>query len=233
MSYQKHFYWVPPQYVESVTEDLKEQGHSVAYESHLPCRVLRSSIGGVWVSPGAWDAVCKRKTSWYRKSEKATQSLLVSTLPLDLPGLGRPTIIRPSAFRSERILSPEDVDRLVASEEYRKRKPRAWDKPDPFERDLYRRWFLRYRGKEEFDFEAIFRSHSANHSNFMNPAHFVIMPGGKAPYSIAGSLYVCSSCLEFFNIIGDQWRFKYVTPCIGAVQFARLPINQYFEVETT
>jgi hypothetical protein len=24
-----------------------------------------------------------------------------------------------------------------------------------------------------------------------------------------------------------------VVPCIGAVQFARLPINQYFEVETT
>lgn len=59
------------------------------------------------------------------------------------------------------------------------------------------------------------------------------MPGGKAPYSIAGSLHVCSSCLEFFNVIGDQWRLKYVVPCIGAVQFARLPINQYFEVETT
>jgi hypothetical protein len=186
-----------------------------------------------WVSPEAWDGICKRKTSWHRTSEKATQSLLVSNLPLDLPGLGRPTIIRSSAFRSERTASPEEVDRLLTSEIYRKRKPRIWDKPDPLEEQLYQRWFLRYGDNERFDFEAILRSHSANHANFLDPIHYVFMPGGKAPYSIAGSLYVCSSCLEFFAILGDQWRFKYVVPCIGAVQFARLPINKYFEVETT
>jgi hypothetical protein len=232
MSYQKHCYWVSSRDVEPVRVLLGGKGLRVASESHLPCRVLRRSVGVGWVSPEAWEGICKRKTSWYRKSERATRSLLVSNQPLDLPGLGNPTIIRPSSFRSERMPSPEEVDRLLTSEEYCKRKPRTWDKPDPLEEQLYQRWFLRYKGRDRFDFEAILRSHSANHANFLDPTHYVFMPGGKAPYSIAESLYVCSSCLEFFNIIGDRWRFKYVVPCIGAVQFARLPINQYFEVET-
>jgi hypothetical protein len=56
--------------------------------------------------------------------------------------------------------------------------------------------------------------------------------GVIAPYSVADSLRVCSSCLEFFNILGGQWRVKYVTPCIGAVMFARLPADRYLEVNT-
>ena len=52
------------------------------------------------------------------------------------------------------------------------------------------------------------------------------------PYSISDSIHVCSSCLEFFNILGKQWPVKYVVPCIGAVQFAHLPMDQYFEVKT-
>jgi hypothetical protein len=232
MSYQKHCYWVSPPYAESIREGLRAKGFPLVEESHLPCRVLRSSVAAGWILPEAWGGICKRKTSWYQKSEKSTQSLIVSNLPLDLPGLGKPTMIRPSAFQPERTPSNGELDRLLASEEYRKRKPRTWDKPDPLEEQLYQRWFLRYRSKERFDFEAILRSHSANHANFLDPVHYVFMPSGKVPYSIAGSLYVCSSCLEFFGILGDQWRFKYVVPCIGAVQFARLPINQYFEVET-
>jgi hypothetical protein len=55
--------------------------------------------------------------------------------------------------------------------------------------------------------------------------------GIMAPYSIADSIHVCSSCLEFFNILGSQWPVKYVVPCIGAVQFARLSMDHYFEVK--
>jgi hypothetical protein len=41
-----------------------------------------------------------------------------------------------------------------------------------------------------------------------------------------------ASCLEFFNILRDQWPVKYVVPCIGAVKFADLPMNHCFEIRT-
>ena len=81
-----------------------------------------------------------------------------------------------------------------------------------------------------FDFEKTFMIHSANHSNFITPEFYVDVNGAKVPYSISDSAHVCSSCIEFFNILGEQWPVKCVVPCIGAVQFARLPQDQYFEV---
>lgn len=118
MSYLKHCYWVSSRDMDSVREDLKGSGLPVTCESHLPCRLLRSSVGVGWASPEAWNGACKRKTSWYRRSAKSTQSLFVSNLPLDLPGLGRPTIVRASTFRPERIPSQGEIDQLLRSVEY-------------------------------------------------------------------------------------------------------------------
>jgi hypothetical protein len=149
---------------------------------------------------------------------------------LDLPGLENPIIITESSFKPDRFPSPKEIPLLIQSEEYQKKKPREWDKPDPLEKDFYQRWFERNRVNEPFDFDTILMSHSANHANFLNPRFFINLNSSVVPYSIADSIHVCSSCLEFFNILGDQWPVKYVVPCIGAVQFAHLPINQYFEV---
>lgn len=110
--------------------------------------------------------------------------------------------------------------------------PRLWDNPHPLEKNFYERWFERYEVDEPFDFEKILLSHSANHANFIDPRFFKDVRGRKTPYSIATSAYVCSSCLEFFNILGGQWPVKYVVPCMGAVQFAKLPPNDYFKVVT-
>jgi hypothetical protein len=160
----------------------------------------------------------------------AHQFLVVSNSPLDLPDLDNPIVITDSNFRLSRFPSPEEISQLIESQEYQKRKPSEWDKPDPLERDFYQRWFERQQGKEPFDFDQILLSHSANHANFLAPKFYVSVNGAIAPYSIADSLHVCSSCLEFFNILGEQWIEKYVIPCIGAVQFAHLPADRYFGV---
>ena len=149
---------------------------------------------------------------------------------MDLPGLENPIIITESSFKPDRFPSPKEIPLLIQSEEYQKKKPREWDKPDPLEKDFYQRWFERNRVNEPFDFDTILMSHSANHANFLNPRFFINLNGSVVPYSISDSIHVCSSCLEFFNILGDQWPVKYVVPCIGAVQFAHLPMDQYFEV---
>ncbi len=165
-------------------------------------------------------------------SEKAGKYLVVSNSPLDLPDLSNPVIVTDLTFRPNRFPFPEEIYQLIESQEYQKRKPSEWDKPDPLEKDLYRIWFERNHVSEPFDFEKILLSHSANHANFIDPKFFDNLNGSKAPYSIANSTHVCSSCLEFFNILGSQWPVKYVAPCIGAVQFAKLPNDHYFKVIT-
>ena len=229
--YRKFCYWVDPYIPKTVTKNLEERGIELSHESRIPCRVLRASAEAVYLAPPAWNGFCKRRTSWYRKSGKADKFLIVSNHSLDLPGLENPIILTESDFKPDRIPSAKQIPLLIQSEEYQKRKPREWDKPDPLEKDFYRRWFERNQINEPFDFDRILMSHSANHANFLDPRFFVNLNGFVVPYSISDSIHVCSSCLEFFNILGEQWPVKYVVPCIGAVQFAHLPTDQYVEVK--
>jgi hypothetical protein len=228
--YKKFCYWVDHPVLDTLKENCKEKRIQLTREPRIPCRVLKPSIEMGWVAPTTWNSFCKRKTSWYWKSEKADRFLIVSNTPLDLPDFGHPILIKDSHFKPKRLPLTKEMLPLVLSEAYQAQKPSEWDKPNPLEKKAYQRWFERYQINEPFDFEILLRIHSANHANFLNPNYYVVADGDKIPYSIADSLHVCSSCLEFFNIIGIQWRVKYVTPCMGAVQFAHLPINHYFEV---
>ena len=230
--YQKFCYWVDSHGLETVRRGLGEREIQLPDETLIPCRVLRRSTEISCIVPHAWEGFCKRRTSWYLESEKAGQSLIVSKVPLDFPGLRTPILITESDFEPDRLPTSGEMAELVQSVPFQKRKPRLWDKIEPIERDFQRRWFERQETNESFDFDKIFVIHSANHSNFIDPKFYVLTDRNKAPYSIAGSAYVCSSCLEFFDILGDQWPLKYVVPCMGAVQFARLPGNRYFRVES-
>lgn len=231
--YKKFCYWIDSHGLKIVRKDLEWREIQLDDETRIPCRVLRSSTETIFLAPPAWNGFCKRRTSWYRKSEMAEKFLIVSNSPLNLPDLDHPIIITESNFKPDRFPSFDEISQLIQSREYQKRKPSEWDKPDPLEKDFYQRWFERNRINEPFDFEKILMSHSANHANFFDPKYFATLNGCMVPYSIADSIHVCSSCLEFFNILGDQWSLKYVVPCIGAVQFAHLPIDQYFEVRIT
>jgi hypothetical protein len=232
LGYKKFCYWVDFHQLKAVRRNLEEIKIDLRDESRIPCRVLRESMNIVFIAPPAWNGFCKRRTSWYRKSNMAGKFLIVSNSPLDVPDLESPIIIAGSNFMPDRLPNPDEISQLVQSKEYQKRKPSEWDKPDPLENDFYQRWFGRQQRKEPFDFEKILLSHSANHANFLDPKFFINLNGTMVPYSIADSIHVCSSCLEFFNILGSQWPVKYVVPCIGAVQFAHLSMDHYFEVKT-
>jgi hypothetical protein len=138
-----------------------------------------------------------------------------------------------SSFRPERLPTPSEIIELARSRSFQQAMPCSWSKPDIVEKEFYQKWFERHHINESFDFEKILMSHSANHANFIDPKFFNDLNGSKAPYSIADSTHVCSSCLEFFNILGNQWPAKYVVPCVGAVQFAKLPIDKYLKVITS
>ena len=230
VGYKKFCYWVDFHGLRRVRENFEERRIELPDEARIPCRVLRASSEIVYLAPPAWDGFCKRRTSWYRKSERAEKFLIVSSSPLELPGLESPIVILGSNFAPHRFPSSDEISQLIQLKPYQMRKPVEWDEPDPLEREFYQRWFERSRKDEAFDFDKILLSHSANHANFIEPKFFVDRNGDKAPYSISDSIHVCSSCIEFFNILGEQWPVKYVVPCIGAVQFAHLPMDQYLEV---
>ena len=231
MPYQKFCYWVDLDRLRKVRENVEQSGGEFEDEARIPCRVLRASRKVAYLSPPAWYGFCRRRTSWYWESEKAGQHLIVSNTPFDHLDMGTPIIIiTESSFKPDRLPSSDEIAHLVKSQEFQKRKPKPWENIEPIEKDFYQTWFERHRPDEPFDFEKVFARHSANHANFLDPKFFVNLNGIMVPYSIADSIHVCSSCLEFFNILGSQWSVKYVIPCIGAVQFAHLPTNQYFEV---
>ncbi len=232
MTYQKFCYWVDPEELEKVRRSCEKEGIELEDEARIPCRVLRSTREAGYLASPAWYGLCKRRTSWYWESEKAGKFLVVSNTSLDHLDVGNPIIITESNFKPDRLPSPKEITQLIKSEEYQQRKPIAWENIEPIEKDFYQTWFERRRPNDSFDFEKIFMNHSANHSNFIDPKFFINVNGAKVPYSIADSLHVCSACLEFFNILGSQWPVKYVVPCIGAVLFAHLPMDQYFEVKT-
>ncbi len=200
MVYKKYCYWVDFQTSEVIREHLEKKGVEFFEETRVPCRALRESTDIASITPSAWDGLCKRRTSWYRNSDRAHQFLVVSNSRLDLPD--HPIVITNSNFRPGRLPSAEEISQLLESHEYQKRKPLEWDNPDPSEKNFYQRWLERQQEKESFDFDKILQSHSANHANFLAPKFYVTIDGATVPYSIAKSIHVCSSCLEFFNILG-------------------------------
>ena len=230
MAYQKFCYWTDLHGLERVRKNFEKKGIQLTDEAQIPCRVLRSSKDIGYLTPPAWYGICKRRTSWYWESKKASKLLVVSNTSLDHMDIGNPIIIKESNFKPDRLPSLDEILELIKSKEYQQRKPNTWENVEPIEKEFYQTWFERRQVNEPFDFEKIFMSHSANHSNFLDPKFFIKLNGLIVPYSIADSLHVCSSCLEFFNILGSEWSVKYVVPCIGAVLFGRLPIDQYFKV---
>ncbi len=230
MGYQKFCYWVDSDVLRKVREAVEQSKEKLGEELRIPCRVLRSSRDMAYIAPPAWDGFCKRRTSWYRRSDKTGQFLVVSNTSLNHLDIGNPIIIKESNFKPDRLPSYQEILQLIKLEKYQSLKPDIWDRVDPLDKEFYQKWFDRRPSQEPFDFDKIFAHHLANHANFIDPKFLIDRDGIKAPYSIADSIHVCSSCIEFFNILGEQWPVKYVVPCIGAVQFAHLPIDEYFEV---
>ncbi len=229
--YRKYCYWMNLDRLETVSKSLREKEIELPEEAHIPCRALRETTEIGCVVPQAWDGFCKRRTSWYSGSERAGQFLIASRHPLDLPDLGNPILIAESDFKPDRLPTSGEIAELAGSAAFQSRKPAIWDRIEPAEKDFQRRWLERHEVNEPLNFDEIFMIHSANHSNFIAPKFYHGPADAKSPYSISGSTHVCSSCLEFFNILGEQWPVKYVVPCIGAVQFARLPRDRYLRVE--
>ncbi|MCP4579722.1 MAG: hypothetical protein GY846_25915 [Deltaproteobacteria bacterium] len=215
-----------------------DQVKVIAAENGIPmqeakkavCVPLSKKIDLGYVPPGAWEAydLCKRQLSWYKTSPHFGQILVVSSRNLAPWGLVEEVRISNSKFRCRTFPGPDEQLALLDRESYQAAKPKAWEKIDSDEKKRNGRW-LKIMGIHRLSYEELFVTHCANHANFIEPEYF--LEGEEPiPYSLGKTTHLCSACLELFNIIGSEWKKKLVAPCPGAVLFAGMTSNRYYEV---
>ncbi|MCU0578570.1 MAG: hypothetical protein MUF69_03395 [Desulfobacterota bacterium] len=174
------------------------------------CLPLSRRVDVGLVSPAAWETydLCRRQFSWYRQSPRAGQTLVVSSLPLPDIAPAPDVVIRNGSFRPPRLPTPEEQRALMQRASYREARPEEWENIGAVDREEQARWLN-------------------------EPAYQVLEEGLPVPYSLGKTRTVCSACLEFYNIIGSVFPKKYVVPCPGAVLFAGMVPNHYYEVVGT
>ena len=182
------------------------------------------------VSPEVWSQTCHRQGSWYRKSEKNGQYLIISSLELEGFVQYRQAVITRSDFLLPRPATRVEKQEMVEDQEFQSLLPQEWRVISDREKRIWMRWARRLGSEEDWD--SLFLTHTANHANFIKPRFFMESDNQIIPYSIDMSANLCSCCLELFQVIGTAWRKKLVAPCAGAVLFSRLPKDRYLLVES-
>lgn len=229
MHYIKHIYWLTKEKEKDLRLDLMKRNIELETGKDIVCPGLSEFDDMVVVSPETWSGICHRQGSWYRKSEKKSQYLIISAFELQGFEQYKEAVITRSDFRLPGPATREDKEDMVGDTAFRSLVPKEWDTVSDTEKKIWMRWAK--RSGSELDWDEIFLTHTANHANFIKPRFFIERDGETIPYSIDRSAHLCSCCLELFQVIGNKWRKKLVAPCAGAVIFARLPKDRYFLVE--
>lgn len=231
--FTKHITWLDQSDLDQLRKDLTTRQTEPLIARKAVCTPLSPRVEIGIVEPVAWkkSELCKRQLSWYWTSKQAGQSLVISSTDLATLGLSTEITLTVSAFKPVRLPGDEEKLELLSSRAYQRLKPSQWDDLESQDPAEQKRW-LRVMGIKNLAYEDLFLTHCANHANFIEPKYFIQEGDRLVPYSIAATKYICSACLEFFNIIGEGYSKKLVMPCPGAVLFAGLPVNRYLEVVT-
>jgi len=230
-NYQKFVYWLEVSLFDNLKEKIAASGISLLETRKAVCAPLSKRVEAGYVLPETWGRfeLCKRQLSWYRLSGYFGKILLVSSLELKEFNISPDVLIRHSVFKPTLLPSSEEKVRLIERLSYKKARPDEWARIDSREVKEKERW-LNVMGLRGVKFEELFVCHCANHANFIEPAYFVMDEDELVPYSICKTSHVCSACMEWYNIIGGSFTKKLVVPCPGAVLFAGLVTNRYYEV---
>jgi len=226
-SYEKFTYWLTESEVKQLSEALSERKIRIKTAKSVVCTPLDILNKISVVRPETWNDLCGRQGSWYRASDRAGLYLVVSSFDLSEFGYRLNTRIQLSDFKLPRTPTDEELKQLVSSEAYRSKVPEQWSKVSERERKRWLHWLGKAGVHEPFD--RLFLIHSANHANFLAPMFYLEEGGDVVPYSIAPSTHLCSCCLELYNVIGTRFTKKLVSPCLGAVTFARLEADRYLQ----
>jgi hypothetical protein len=229
--YQKFVYWLDPSHFLDLNTELLQKAIRCREIKKAVCVPLSKRVETGYILPETWGnfELCKRQLSWYRSSKYFGKVLLVSSQDFKCFGLHFNAVIRQSSFKPPYLPSHNEKLSLIERRSFKELEPIDWSRFDYNDiQEQERR--LKLMGLRGVNFQEVFVSHSANHANFIEPVYFVDAGEDRVPYSICKTSHVCSACMEWYSIIGDSFRTKLVVPCPGAVLFAGLITNRYYEV---
>ncbi len=233
--YQKYVYWLDYDEFAVFKERALQDDISLHQTKKAVCKPLSKSVEIGYVTPDTWQEfdLCKRQMSWYQQSPLAGKTLVVSSFDLSDYDFTPETIIQDSRFRPPVLPDDGQKQELIRQQGYQQSKPEKWENIAGEDPALIDKW-LKVMGIRRITYEELFVTHCANHANFIEPLFYIEdEKDGVVPYSVSNkTTFICSACLEFYNIIGSKFKKKLVVPCPGASIFAGLPVNKYFEVIT-
>ena len=234
---KKYCYWVDESVFSRLNDDLALADISMYETKRAVCVPMSSKIKIGIVAPTAWDKydLCRRQLSWYKFSPYYGMFLIISSFPLTEYGLENPhTVIELTKFKIPEKPNNEQKKALVSRKSYQILRPDEWENIDPEDKEGLQVKWMKVMGVTGITYPELFAFHCANHANFIEPRFFVNSENGDGiiPYSIEKTKHACSCCLEFFNIIGSEFKTKLVVPCPGAALFAGMSVNKYYQVTT-
>ena len=227
-----HLYWFDEAAFFEAKEDLIAAGINVVSSMLTPCQVMRASGNKVvYASPEVWSRICVRQGSWYRESKRFGQYMMMSErkLPSTYDRYLDAEITK-TDFKPETLPSTDELRSLVESRAYQDNKPAAWEEKGVKDALMFKVLFslTRFWGWGD-NLAKHWLSHKAHHANFLAHHFTTEIDGESVPYSVAENSGICSSCVEYFNLIDDTRR-KLVRSCPGAVTFGGTQRDVYVDV---
>lgn len=232
--FKKYIYWLNKAELDVVVPDIIRSGKKIGTALKTPCEVLKAKGNKVMLAtPGVFSRVCTRQGSWYRASDKAGKYMLVSEERL-APAYDKylDVQISESGFQPESLPTSKQIDALVNSEAYRSQRPDGWEDIGVKDSVLFKTLFTLtgFWGWGD-NLGKHWANHRANHANFLAKEYTTEIDGEDVPYSVTNNDGVCSSCVEFFNIIEQDTR-KLVRACPGSITFAGVKPEVYYDVKS-
>jgi hypothetical protein len=229
-SLKRFLYWLNLAEFKSLKFAFLKMKRRIMPVTGTPCKIMHPEAGLCCVFPLEWNKMCNRQGSWYRSSSKNGKILVASSKPLRLISDKLSCVVSPVEFSPGKLAEESDISQMIKASSFRKRAPEGWFEQSISESIRFAK-LLSYIGvisksKNLIDW------HSANHANFIEPRFFVKENDEIVPYSISGTGKVCSCCIELFNIVGEDFKRKYVMPCPGYVVFAKAPADKFLLVES-
>jgi hypothetical protein len=230
---RSYLYWLSEQDFARARRILESEGYHLNQTLLTPCQVLKSTGKKlVYAPPAVWSRVCVRQGSWYRSSDRRGKTMLVSDhrLPQSLePFLDASMEV--SDFLPERLPSRSELEDVVASPAYQQAKPAGWEAIGLKDAVMFKTLFslTGFWGRGD-NLNKHWLTQKANHANFLSRSFTTRVGDEEVPYSISENAGVCSSCVEFFNVM-ERDRRKLVRACPGAVIFGGVQRDVYFDLK--
>ncbi|OGL39913.1 MAG: hypothetical protein A3C43_01475 [Candidatus Schekmanbacteria bacterium RIFCSPHIGHO2_02_FULL_38_11] len=228
--FKKYCYWMDKEALEALKSMFKKEGTEIYCAQRVPCELFRVEIG--YSAPEVWKVTCKHDAApWYNTSDKNGKFLVLSSKPLS-PEFEKylETTITKSDFQPQGYPSKEEIKALANSEIFNRKKPEGWVEFPKETAEKLAQGFKNVVGVDE-PLEEIFEVWSAVHSNFLEGRFSVKEGTNTIPYTIADTNHTSSCCIELFNIVGKEFKAKYVKPCLGAKIAKALEADIYYRVE--